>query len=926
VSILRNLASGLRTLFRKKQAEQEMDEELRGYLDAAVKDKMHGGMSQEEALRAARVEMGSMDAVKEEIRSVGWEATLETFWQDVRYGLRQLKRNRGFTAAVLLTLALGIGANTAVFNLVNAVMFKLLPVRDPQQLVLLCWREAGVSLDVAVSGYGLYDAKGRGVSASFAFPSVEQLRSQRQVFSSVFGFVPIGFDSAGPNVSVDGQASMADGAMVTGGYFSGLGVLPVLGRMITDTDVRESAPRVAVISYSYWTRRFGRTPSAVGKAIFVNGVAFTVVGVAPPEFFGVQPGRAPDIWIPMIQEARIGPWGVSPPQSREMWARPDWWWVIVLARLQPGVTEQQALVAAQVPFLRSAAAVAKTPFKPAEAPQVEFLPVSRGLDTLRWEYSQPLLVLMTVVSLVLLIACANIATLLLARATARRREIGVRLTLGASRFRLIRQLLTESVLLSVIGGAAGFLLAHWGSRVLLLLMSGGVQTVGLEIRPDLAVLGFSAGVSVLTGILFGLAPAMRATGIDVASSLKETASGITGVGGRLRLGKVLVILQVGLSLLLLVVAGLFVRTLTNLEKQDLGFNPNNLLVFTLDPTKSGYEGQHALDLFENVRLRLRYLPGVQAVTLSGTGLLTDWLGSGWPISTEGYQPKPGQGKSIEVQYVGPDFCRTMDVKLVLGRSIDDRDTANSTKIAVVDEGLAHYFFGDSNPVGRRFSAGKTFDPKKAIEIVGVVRNFKYRSLRSSDSRTAYLPYTQAEGGVDAMHFEVRSAGDPLALTSAVRAAIREIDPNLALAEVKTQTQMMTEALTQERLLAKLCTFFGGLALALAAIGLYGLMAYSVTRRTHEIGIRMALGAHRRQILYMVLQQSVVLVAAGTVVGLLAAMATTRLIRSELYGLRPTDPLTLALAALFMLAVGAFATYLPALRATKVDPTVALRYE
>ncbi len=418
---------------------------------------------------------------------------------------------------------------------------------------------------------------------------------------------------------------------------------------------------------------------------------------------------------------------------------------------------------------------------------------------------------------------------------------------------------------------------------------------------------------------------MRATRIDVASSLKETAGAIAGVGSRLRGGKALVVLQVGLSLLLLVGAGLFVRTLTNLENQDLGFNPQNLLVFTLDPTKSGYEGQRAVDLFANVRDRLRYLPGVQAVTLSESGLLTGW-GSDWPISPEGYQPKPGQGRNIEAQYVGADFCRTMDVKLVLGRSIDDRDTANSPKVALVNENLAHFYFGDSNPVGRRFSEGETYDPKKAMEIVGVVRNFKYRSLRSTDSRTAYLPYTQQEGGAGAMHFEVRSVGDPLALTSAVRGAIRGIDSSLALADVKTQTQMMAEALTQERLLAKLCSFFGVLALALATIGLYGLTAYSVARRTHEIGIRMALGAHRRQILLMVLRQSVVLVAAGTVVGLLAAVASTRLIRSELYGLKPTDPLTLALAALFMLAVGAVAAYLPARRATKVDPMVALRYE
>ncbi len=476
--LLGKFIAGLRALFHKQEVEQEMDEELRGFLDDAAKEKMRSGMSQADARRAARVEMGSLDAVKEEIRSSGWEAIVETFWQDLRYSLCQLKRNRGFTAAVVLTMALCIGANTAVFTLVNAVMFKLLPVRDPQQLVLLCWWNPSRSFDINNSGFGMLDAQGRQVGVSFAFPLIEQLRAQKQAFSNVFGFVPLGWTSESLNVSVDGQASMADGAMVTGDYFSGLGVLPVLGRMITDTDLKESAPRAAVISYSYWTRRFGRNPSAVGKAVFINSVAFTVVGVAPPEFFGVQPGHAPDIWVPMVQEAGIGPWGLAPPTSRKMWTTPDWWWVMVLARLQPGVTEQQALSAAQVPFLQSAASVAKTPFKPNEAPQVEFLPVSRGLDTLRWEYSKPLLVLMTVVSLVLLIACANIATLLLARAAARHREIGVRLTLGASRFRLIRQLLTESLLLSVIGGAAGFLLAYWGSRALLLMMSGGTLTAG----------------------------------------------------------------------------------------------------------------------------------------------------------------------------------------------------------------------------------------------------------------------------------------------------------------------------------------------------------------------------------------------------------------------------------------------------------------
>ncbi len=901
---------------RRKRMMEDLDQDIRDYIERETQDNIERGLSPEEARYAALRKFGNVTRVKEETWEVWSFVWLEQLWQDVRYGLRMLRKSRGLTAVAILTLALGVGANTAIFTLINTIMLKLLPVKNPKQLVLLTWTLGRGSFDITNTGYS---------GLSFSYPLVERLRSQNQFFSSVFGFVPMGWGKDDVNFSVAGQAGMAAGAMVTGGYFPGLGIVPVLGRVITDADMKENAPRVAVISYDYWTRRFGRTPSAAGKAVALNGVPFTIVGVAPPDFFGLQPNYKPDVWIPLVPEARLGPWGMPPPDSLRIFTRPDWWWVMVVARIKPGVTEEQALAAAKLVFLQSAAAAVKTVFKPGDAPQLEFRPASRGLDTLRGQFSRSLWILTVVVGLVLLIACANIATLLLARDAARRKEIGVRLALGAHRLRLIRQLLTESLLLSGTGSALGLLIATWGSSALLLLLSSSGQTIPLEPRIDTTVLGFTAGVATLTGLLFGLAPALHSTRADVIPTLKETSSGLTDPRSGLRLGNALVVVQVALSLVLLVGAGLFVRTLVNLEHVNLGFNRNNLLVFTIDPIKSGYEGQRAFDVLERVRERLQGVPGVQAVTLSGNRPLTGW-GSDGPIAIEGYQAAPGRQMQTEFQTVGPDFCQTMDIKLLMGRCINQRDTARSRKVAVVEEAMARYYFSDSNPIGRRFSFSDTRNPADFFEIVGVVQNTRYRNLRAADSRTFYIPYNQTSWPAVAMNFEVRTVGDPGGFVSAVRRALREIDPDLALADVTTQTQLMTQAIWQERMFAVLCTMFGFLALLLASIGLYGLMAYSVSRRTQEIGIRMALGAKRADVLFMILKRSSILVAVGTVAGLGAALGMARLIASELYGLKPSDPPMLGLATLFMLTVAALAAYLPARRAMKIDPMVALRYE
>jgi predicted permease len=913
--------------FRRRRWDEERARELEAYLEMETDENIARGMTPEEARYAARRKLGNTTRIREEIyrmNSLGW---LETLWQDLRYALRQLRRSPGLTAVILLSLTLGIGANTAVFTLVDAVMFKQLPVKNPQQLVLLGWvRRHRASFDVSTSGYGLPDSEGREVRAAFAYPLVEQLRSLDTAFSSVFGFVPMGWGKESVNLTIDGQTTTAEGCMVTGGYFSGLGIVPAMGRLLTDADLKESAPRVVVISYNFWTRGLGRSPSAVGKTAFLNGIPFSIVGVAPRGFFGVDPGVAPDVWVPLVREERVGPYGGQAPPGWDRWTKPDWWWVMIMARLKPGVSQEQALAAAKGPFFRSAKAAARKDLNPADAPPLLLIPASRGIDMLRAEFAHPLWLLTVLVAIVLLIACANVATLLIARAMARQREVALRQSVGASRARLIRQFLTESVLLSVMGGFFGLVFAQWGSRVLLLLLAGNGITLDLGSGPDLTVLGFCAGLSLFTGILFGLAPAIRATRVDVGPTLQKPASGFATVGRRLSLGKALVMAQVALCFVLLVGAGLFVRTLSNLVNQNLGFNRRNLLIFAIDPPKSGYKGREILGVCGKVRERLQAVPGVQAVTFSGQALLTGYMGDA-DAALEGDQAKPpGLERRVELNSVGPGFFDTMGIRLVLGRPIESRDSGSATRAAVVNAAMARHFFGDSNPLGRRFSFSDTFYAEGAYEIVGVVENSKYESLWT-DPRVVYLPFRQEESGsVGRTFFEVRTAADPTAFFSAVRGAVREVDPTLGLESMKTQNQQISEALTEQRMFAELSAFFGVLALGLAAIGLYGLMAYSVTQRTNEFGIRMALGAQPRQVLCMVLGQSIGLVGTGLVAGLLAAVASTSVIASELYGLKPTDPLTLGFATFFMVAVAALAAYLPARRATKVDPMVALRYE
>ncbi|HLY59897.1 MAG TPA: ABC transporter permease [Terriglobia bacterium] len=935
--------------------EEEIAEELAQHLEDRYQDLLVRGKSETKARDLALGELSKQDLLARRLRHVEQEVAQEpivpggrggknlfsSIWQDIRHGLRMLGRNPGFTAVVVLSLALGIGANTAIFSLIDAVMLKMLPVEQPEHLVLLTWASQSPRGTVpwflhSLSGNSDQDDSGRFTSTAFSYAIFEDIRLQNRVFSSVLAIA----DADRLNVSVGGQAGIAHGQLVSGDYFSTLGVHAAIGRTITPTDDTEGASPTAMISYSYWNRRFGRDPLAVGKAIAVNGVPFTLVGVTAPEFYGVEPGTSIDIWIPLHTQPKIDPgWTAyaTPGEVSKFTARDDWW-VLIMGRLKPGVSDPQARAALNRVVQWSVAGIQPPPQHSldlaSEPPQVELSAASKGLDSLRREFSEPLSILMAVVGLVLLIACANVANLSLARATSRRKEIALRLALGAGRQRLIRQLLTESVMLAFMGGALGVILAYWAGGVLLSFMSGGRNPVILQLSPDLRVLGFTATVSVLTGILFGLAPALSGTRVDLTPALKEGGTRIGGAGGRTlglskELGKALVVVQVALSLLLLIGAGLFVRTLTNLESENIGFDRSNLLLFSIDPTQDGYKGARLTTFYDELRRRIDAIPGVRSASLSRHTFINGGVTIDG-ISIQGYTPKAGESNtnasvSLHVNSVGPEFFETFGIPLVLGRTIGDRDTPGAPKVAVANSAFARKYLENASPIGRRFGFG---DQKSSsdIVIVGVVGDARYGQLRNEAPPTIYIPYAQNVQELADMNFEVRTVGDPSQWIGAIRQTVQELDRNLPLFDVKTQTEQIEQATFQERLFARLSSFFGLLALTLACVGLYGIMSYSVARRTNEIGIRMALGAQRRQILRLILSSALRLLAIGMALGLLAAWWASRLVSGMLYGLAPTDPSTIAAAVVVLATVALAASFLPARRATKVDPMVALRYE
>lgn len=839
---------------------------------------------------------------------------MQTLWQDIRYGLRMLAKNPGFTTVAIATLALGIGANTAIFSLLNAVMLQSIPVHSPQQLVVLRWSARSHPQNAGSSSFGdcqwtKWTDKVSG-SCSFSYPTFKVIRDHAEVFSGVAAF-------AGPaqlDLSGNGTASIARGEIVSGDYFQTLGVPAAVGRTIEPMDERPGAEAVAVLSYAYWQGAFGGAQSAIGKSIKLNGVPFTIVGVADPRFTRLTPGHSQDMWLPLSQIVPLRlQWGGGPEKERT-------WWLTVVGRLKPGIPLGQAESGVSLVFRNEI--IQQKQLKAEDDPQVTLTPAQKGLSGIRGQLEQPLYVLMAAVGILLLISCANVAGLMLSRAAARQKEIAVRLALGAGRGRVIRQLLTESVLLSFAGAGLGVLLAYWGANALSAFASANrYSNFQLNADPDARVLAFTVAVAALTGILFGLAPAFRGTRVNVAPILKENAGSMSSAGfgarRRLGLGSGLVVAQVALSMIVLAGAGLVVRSLANLKAIDPGFDTQNVLQFAVNPTLTGYYRNDQVEpLYRELQSRLSGLPGVISASYSSDTLLDGGLWTS-DVRIEGRTDK----STVETQMlaVGPEFFSTMKIPMMTGRTLNREDSESKQAVAVVNRAFVKNFLESREPLGLYFGGG---DPGNTqYEIVGVVGDTKYAGLRDAIAPTAYIPLKDGEA-----HFALRTAMNPQAVLPGVRKVVSEIDNNLPLFDVRTQTERIERLLFNERLLARLASLFGLLALVLACVGLYGLLAYEVARRTREIGIRTALGAQNRDVLRLVGGQGLVLIALGFILGVVAAVGVTRSLRSFLYGVQPADPATFLAVGALLLLVGLGACYIPARRATRVDPMVALRYE
>ena len=831
--------------------------------------------------------------------------TLAGIIQDLKFAVRQLRRTPGFAVVAILTLALGIGANAAVFSVMNAVMLRYLPVPNPQQLVLLHYTDQPEN-----SSQTGYD------DTSLSEPVFASLRKQTDVFSDLVAFVPLGIPKIAVRIGDDPEEAAVD--EVSGNFFSGLGVKLARGRGFAISDETSHA-QLAVLSYGYWTSRFGRNPSALGQTIFIKGVPFTIAGVAAPEFNGMEREKATDVWVPLQVNPQLKPWGAPAQDKQGLYGTPEWFFLMTVGRLRPGVSLQRA-EAQLKPVYKQAIIGSLGQPKPGDRSTELHLTAARGVEGVNDNYKEPLTALMTMVGLVLLIACANVAMLLVARNAGREREFSVRMALGASKSVIFRQLLTESLLLVTSGGLLG-----WGFAILATRALATWSAMDVSLTPDWRVLVFALSLCAIAALIFGVAPLRSAVNTPSSAALTTGALSSRQSKKKIRTGQFVVAVQIALCLMLLVGAGLLVRTLANLENANLGLQARGLLVFGVASPATIKNDADAVQFDTQVQSRLRVLPGVESATL-----MVNRLGSGWSNNTgvfvDGVVPTGKKFAAVRCNNVGSDFFHVLKVPVLLGRDFTDADTAASPRVAIVNQTFADRYIKDPNKLGHQIKlSGASEEESHQYAVIGVVADSRYTSVRETARPMAYIPFSQI-GGVATMHFALRVHGRPTSLLPDVRRVVKEFGPDLSLLQPIEQQEQFDTTYTDERMFARLSIFFGLLAALLVATGLYGTMAYRVSRRTPEIGVRMALGAQRGQVLWMILRESLIVCAVGIAVGLPVAIACSRLLKSMLFNLSPFDPLAFVLALAGVCIVTLLATAIPARRASSVNPIVALRYE
>jgi predicted permease len=898
---LRALLLRLAGLFGSEPRERELADEMESHLQLHIDDNLRAGMLPAQARREAMMKLGGIEQTKENYRERRGLPVLETTLQDCRYALRLLRKNPGFTLVAVLTLALGIGGNTAVFSVMNSVLLRNLPLPHPEQLMFL--RLPNDQPPGAMN-------TGNG-DTSFSEPVFEEIRKEHGAFSDLMAYVPLAIGKVAVRIGEDPEEAEAD--MVSGNFFSGLGAGFARGRGFTLEDETAHAP-LAVLSYSYWTGRFARNPSILGQTIYVKGLPFTVIGVTAEGFYGVEPGGSTDFWIPLQNRPELNAWGNAASNST-LYGTPTWWCLRLIGRLAPQITPAQALTILDPGFQRSALIGLGTPDTKSRKPILDLSP-AKGIQGLRDEYDQPIKILMAMVGLVLVIACANVAMLLVARNSVRQREFSLRVALGAGPGRLLRQLLAESLLLVTAGAALGWMFAVSASRAL-----AAWSSLEVPFSLDSNVLLFTLMISFACAVVFGLAPLRSALDVQASTVVKSSNAAAQRTKKSSWAGKLVVAVQMALCLILLVGAGLLVRSLRNYETLPLGLRTDGLLVFGTSPLTTHSDDEKAR-FYQNLLDRLRVVPGVESATL-----MDNRLGSGWSnngvFAIDGVEPTGNFSEiGMRANDVGPDYLHTLGIPILQGRDIRDSDNRSAPKVVVVNETFAKRFFAKGDSLGH--SAGGV-KPEQRFTIVGVAADSKYTSVDEKPRPMLYFPFWQRRSVSD-MQVELHTSGDPEALIPSVRAVLHELDPNLPMQKPMTQRAQFDESFAQPRLFARLSMFFGLIAVLLVATGLYGTLAYRVSRRTSEIGVRMALGAQRSQVLWMVLRESLLISVAGVAVGVPLAIAGAQLMRSMLFGVLPGDSISYLSALVGVTLVALIASAIPARRAASVDPIVALRYE